>query len=824
MPDDPTSALATGMVPDLVLIVSDLMNSTVSSAEALATLISTIAEQNRLIKLLTERVGALESCSQSSRATAAGSPISPANDTQPTPGNDPVKDSNPPGQSRVLDAQTQPPSVEENSAEDSGDLPANSSSIEHPPAPPDTAPEADAEATSSAPSTPSPAVPLRHDAPAFSPTHPPSSFKYQYWPYPEYHPPMYPTDPPDWNTQPNHPSATGHAIASSRPDTATRSVGPVETSEGSSDAFADDPGATSLDQWGFEPVTGWGELEGDSVQKSPSKPEVRLDSNDSSGSAKKGKSKHNDNPNSTHVPDSETSYSEAGPSSDATTKQPKSSTKSMPECRYADKCTRMKCWFTHPPGWTPPSHMSEPTSDQCAPAPDSRSGDPGHAASSVSNEWPVEDDGWGTKRQESTAAEANADLGTWGTQSTNDWGTPTIDDWGPPASNDWGAPSNDGWASPAVKTAAAQAPNPASKPKEVPPKGPSSETRKGRKSRSARSRESTASSARSQSVLSTATTQLEVVDDVHDTVSEPSADASILDPVCEPDPDDIIVDSLGTPPLEPVTTPTRSSSLSEPESLSEPFSWGDEPLNDPSYIDSPTEDMTNLDTVAPSAMYTSWAPVEVSDWGPVAVDSAGDANGADETTHPVSQTDQEHVGGQPSAKAKGKRKETGQGKAAAASQAKEKRKPTNEAGPSTASENMAPQPPVEPAIPEPSLVPQGSPIAELRAHTLTVFQVAWAIPSRDSRARIYSQPAAAKAKAEPPPAQPGVWGEFSRAQTPTGLPTSGNERGLRARNSTRQTPGVEDYTDRSIDHFSASQRCWAVRQEEKKKLAGKSSK
>jgi len=720
MPDNPDSPL-----------------SAVSSAEALATLIQTIKEQNRLIQLLAERVGALEGQSSSSRATSAGSPIPPANDTQPTPGDHLDEDSNPSGQSRVLDAQTPATSVEENSPKDSVDLPTNSSSLEHPLSAPDAAPEANVSATSSAPATFSPAVPLRHDAPAFSPTLPPSSFKYQDWPYPEYLPPMAPTYPPDWHPQPNHPSTTGQAIASSHPDTATRNDNPVETSEGSSEALANDPVTISLDQWASEPVSGWGELESDSIQKSPSKPEVRSDSNDNSKSAKKGKSKdrsckfgdkctrsdcwfehpgrvdpavqHNDNPNFTHVPDSEASYSEAGPSSGATAKQPKSSTKSMPECRYADKCTRMKCWFTHPPGWTPPDHTSESTSDQHTPAPDSQPGDPGHAASSVSNERPIEDDGWGTKRPESTAAEANTDLGAWGTESTNDWGTPTIDDWGPPANNDWGAPSNDGWASPAVKMAVAQAPSPASKPKQASPaQGSSSGTRRGRKSRSARSRESTASSVRSQSVLSNVTTQLETVDDAHDAVAEPPADVNILDSVSEPNNEDIIVDSLDTPLLEQATTPTRSSSRSEPESLPEPFSWGDEPLNDPSYFDPPTEDLTSLDTAAPSAMYTSWAPVEDSGWGPITVDSAGDANGADETIPPVSQTDREHVGGQPSAKAKGKRKETGQGKAAAASQAKDRRKPTNEAGPSTASANTTPQPP-EPVIPEPSPAPQGVP-------------------------------------------------------------------------------------------------------------------
>ncbi|KAG9104518.1 hypothetical protein FRC06_001604 [Ceratobasidium sp. 370] len=736
MPDDPASPVATGMTLDLALIASDLMNSTVSSIE-LATLISTIAEQNRLIKLLTERVGALEGYSPTSRAAAAESPIPSTNDTQPIPGNDLDKDSNPPGQSRVLDAQTQPVSAEENSPEDSAGLPANSSSVEHPPDP-SASPEVNASAASSAPSTLSPASPLRHEAPPFSPMYPPPPFGYPpYWPHPGYHHPnhhpMYPAYPPPyWYPPPNHPSAAGPAQASPRPDTPIHNVNPVKTSGGPSDAPENDPVTASLDQWGSEPVTGWGELE-DSVQKSPNKPEARLDSNDNPEPTKKGRSKvrpckfgdectrsdcwfehpgrvnpeHNDNPNSTYAPDSKASISEASSSSNVTAGQPGSSTRSMPECKYADKCTRKKCWFTHPPGWSPPSRASESMPDQDAPAPNDEPADQGYSASPASNEWPgVEDDGWGTNRQESTAPEANADVGTWGTEPTNDWGTPTIDDWGPPADNDWGAPSNDGWASPPIKTAVARAPSPASNSKQAPPpKTPNPETQKGRKSRSARSRESTASSFRSQSVLSAATTQLETVDDAHDAVTEPSAnDASIADPVIEPDTDDIIVDSLSTPPLEPATTPTHSPSLSELESPSTPFAWGDEPLNDSSYIDPPAEDPADLDTAAPSAMYTSWAPVEVSDWG----DSFGNANAWDDTIPPVSQADHEH-GGQPSAKAKGKRKDTGQGKAAAVSQAKDKRKPTNEAGPSTASTSAVPHPPAEPAISEPSPVPQGLP-------------------------------------------------------------------------------------------------------------------
>ncbi|KAG9077725.1 hypothetical protein FS749_010349, partial [Ceratobasidium sp. UAMH 11750] len=577
--------------------------ATVSSAEALATLISTIAEQNRLIKLLTERVGALEGCSPASRATTAGSPITPANDAQPIPGNDIDKDSNTPGQPHALDSQIQSTSIEENLPEDSAVLPANSSSVEHTPVPsppPAPAPEANASAASSAPPALPAAAPLRHEAPPFLPMHPPPSFGYQpYWPHPGYHHPMYSPYPPHWYPPPNHPSAAGHAIASSHPGTPTHNVNPIKTSGGSSNVPTNEPAPASLDQWGSEPATSWGELEGNSVQKSPSKPEVQLDSNDNPKSATNGKSKirsckfgdkctrsdcwfehpdransalqpHNDNPNSTHTPNSTVSNSEAGTSSDATTKQPKSSAKSMPECRYAGQCTRQKCWYTHPPGWSPPSRTPESTPDQFTPMPNDQPGDQEHAASSVSNEWPTEYDGWGTKNQENAADETNIDLGTWGTETTNDWGTPTIDDWGPPTNHDWGAPSNDGWASPAVKTAVAQGPSSASKSKQTPPaKKPNSETRKGRKSRSARSRESTASSVRSQSVLSVTTTQLETVDDVHDTVTEPPADTSVPDPVIEPSAADIIVDSLSTPSLEPAT-PTPSSSLSEPESLSTP--------------------------------------------------------------------------------------------------------------------------------------------------------------------------------------------------------------------------------------------------------------
>ncbi|KAG9077478.1 hypothetical protein FRC06_008892 [Ceratobasidium sp. 370] len=203
---------------------------------------------------------------------------------------------------------------------------------------------------------------------------------------------------------------------------------------------------------------------------------------------------------------------------------------------------------------------------------------------------------------------------------------------------------------------------------------------------------------------------LETVDEAHNKSTESLAVASISAPANGSAITDIFVDLLSMPPGEPTTRPIRWSSLPEPESLSAPFAWGDEPLSDAYYMDSPTKDLTGLDATAPSSMYTSWAAVEVPDWGPINMGSVGDSNGADGAISLVHQTDQaKHVGGQPGAKAKGNRKEAGQRKAIAAPQTGNEHNSTNEAGLSTSGTSTTSHPPAKSTKLEPSPLSQGVP-------------------------------------------------------------------------------------------------------------------
>ncbi|KAG8705404.1 hypothetical protein FRC09_002977, partial [Ceratobasidium sp. 395] len=280
--------------------------------------------------------------------------------------------------------------------------------------------------------------------------------------------------------------------------------------------------------------------------------------------------------------------------------------------------------------------------------------------------------------------------------------------WGPSASYDWGAPAND-WADPVANAATTRAPGPANKSKKASPvKKPEVETQKG-KTRSAESREGTDSPARPQSVLSTFTAQLESAKVADDAIAESSTDPSAFDSNIEPPIADLVVDSLNTPSLEPASTPTRSSSLSEAESLSTPFAWGDEPLNDAGNVDPPTEGQVDLDSFAPSSMYTSWAPIEVSDWGPIPTDPVGPTSVAGATDH-ASQTDQvQHTNAKPSAKAKGKRKETRQEEPRAVPPTRSESEPTVGAGPSAVSTDAVKRPPAQHSKSEPPPVPEGVP-------------------------------------------------------------------------------------------------------------------
>ncbi|KAG8705709.1 hypothetical protein FRC08_001503 [Ceratobasidium sp. 394] len=153
---------------------------------------------------------------------------------------------------------------------------------------------------------------------------------------------------------------------------------------------------------------------------------------------------------------------------------------------------------------------------------------------------------------------------------------------------------------------------------------------------------------------------------------------------------------------------TRPPNFPDPDGLSTPFSWGDEPLDNTTYMDPPTKVLTNLDATAPSSIYTSWAAVEAPGWGPTTASSASDGNSAGDVESLVGQANQgEQIGGQPVLEPKGEWERTDQDNAAV--DLRTKHNPTNDASPPTASTHTPSGPQAECIKSEPSPVSQGLP-------------------------------------------------------------------------------------------------------------------
>ncbi|KAG9079782.1 hypothetical protein FS749_008246 [Ceratobasidium sp. UAMH 11750] len=160
--------------------------------------------------------------------------------------------------------------------------------------------------------------------------------------------------------------------------------------------------------------------------------------------------------------------------------------------------------------------------------------------------------------------------------------------------------------------------------------------------------------------------------------------------------------------------PTCPSSFLDPDGLSTPFSWGDEPLDDMTYMDPPTKVLTDLDATAPSSIYTSWAAVEAPGWGPITVSSASDGNSAGDVESLVGQVNQgEQICDQPVLEPKGKWERTDQENDAADLQTRDEHNPTNNASPPTASTHTPSSPQAECIKSEPSPVSQGLPEGQI---------------------------------------------------------------------------------------------------------------
>ncbi|QRV84107.1 polyadenylated RNA-binding protein NAB2 [Ceratobasidium sp. AG-Ba] len=443
------------------------------------------------------------------------------------------------------------------------------------------------------PSSPSPSVSVSREALTFSP--PP--FGYSYGPYPGYYYPMHPHyPPPNWGPPPNQPSVAGHS-------TSTPAASVVDAQ------------ATTVEQ-NSEATSGWGQsaedaaptsLAGSTAKKNKSKAKPCKFGDqcnrptcwfDHSGPAKPDLAR-NDTPNSTHSPNqpSDNTASNRGDYS----KPPDESTKPKQECRYGENCTRKKCWFTHPPGWTPPTHAPESTTDQHTPAPaDDSATDQG---------WGVQnsDDNWHTE-QEATTTESDNKWESWEVKPSNDWGVSSNNDWGAPSTNDWGAPASSDWGNPSGSSSTAR-PSSVNKSKKA-PAGTKPNVDKGKKGQ----KERVASSPQPASNQSTVLCQPEPTEVAHAPASEPLADAATPN-ADQPSVVDAIVDSLPTPALEPEDASNSLSSLSESENPATPFAWGDEPLAKANSDEQTPGEPPALDTIAPSSMYGSWGPVETSGWG-----------------------------------------------------------------------------------------------------------------------------------------------------------------------------------------------------------------
>ncbi|KAF8608266.1 hypothetical protein BDV93DRAFT_246072 [Ceratobasidium sp. AG-I] len=676
--------------------------------ESIAALLTQVTEQNRLIALLLGKVEALEfkastSTSPSPPTEAPSAPPNPPHTETPTAVNAPSEhaDSNPnapphvqtdvvpaaPTEPEGLVLPKQPWSNEDNTSSTSSKSnksnKSNKSSKSSKSSTSSTSSASEA-ASSAAPSTPSPASPSPESMPALHPgaqpfpsifaPHPfvrnyPPQFYYQ---YPSFYPP------PMWPVSPNGAASPGGPMGFYPPIPFPHIPG-----EGASSERGAQPSTPSVSS---ERPT----LEPEAAPKKKSTKPASAPRQDAAGGAANASAQSDAGKTRKcrlgvdctwgkkcmfEHPERSTSSPSTMANNSATNGASGSGGDSKParngkiSCRSGMSCTRVDCWYNHPPGWTAPDEADA----------EGTWGEDNHAVTPATDN--TTGNGWGdesqaAERDNAEGEDADIDFGNWADPPPADWGAPPNNDWGTPAGDTWGAPANnDSGAPPNNDKKTSQ--------KRENPTAPR-ETDKDKKKKAQRVERPAATNSTTAATTRPSTRAPSVTPSSHAPSIAPSRAPSVTPSSRAPSSrapasrapssralssrapsvqrteptNDVTLDVLDTPSLDRTDTP--SSPPSEPETPTAPFSWADEPcaitvasseeppetqpsspqIQQPedSLLDVPTEDDANdnadkapvdpvdLDEFAPSKIYDSWAP-SVADWGfiaeePAAVDDA----------------------------------------------------------------------------------------------------------------------------------------------------------------------------------------------------------